>query len=189
MVDTEQTQLIKDLSRDMVSEIVPQELPMFRAQSEAFFQDSGMANKKQATKDDMLGFGVDSAATFLTPAILSVASVVVNFVVEAVKETFKGESKEFLNEIVKKTFKKLRKVDQMKQQIEDDQPEKVEQPKGEEQPKDLAVPKEESFKLSQEQLKAIRERAIEQALIMRLSEKTAETLANSIVGSLALSSN
>jgi len=67
-----QNQLVADLARDMVAEIAPQELPTFRAQSEAYFKDPERALKGQAGKDDMLGFGVGAAVTFLTPVVLAV---------------------------------------------------------------------------------------------------------------------
>ena len=80
MNETTQNQLIADLARDVVTEIAPQELPMFRLQSEAYFKDPDSALEGHAGGEDMLGFGAGAAAAFLTSAVLAVTTAIVKFV-------------------------------------------------------------------------------------------------------------
>ena len=158
MTDSIQSQLVADLARDVVAEIAPQELPMFRAQSRAYFEDPEGALRGQAAKDEMLGFGAGTVATFLTPAVLALATTVVSFVAAAVKESVQEGAKDLLSDVVKGMFKKFR-------------PEQ----------------KEELPSLTPEQLRTVRELVFKRALELRLSERTAHTLANSLVGSLVVS--
>lgn len=70
MADLNQNQLIADLARDLTAKVAPQELPLFRANSEAYFNDPEKAIKGQASKDDILGFGIGEVAAFVTPSSL-----------------------------------------------------------------------------------------------------------------------
>lgn len=169
MTESTQNQLVAALARDIVAGIAPQELPTFRAQSEAYFQDPAGALESQAAQEEMLAFGAGGAATFLTPAVLAVTTTVVNFAVEAVKESIKDESKELIGDAVGKMFKKL-------------QPEEKKEGAGKKGKEPELVA------LTPDQLKKVRELAYGQALQLRLSESTAETLAESLVGSLVLAS-
>jgi hypothetical protein len=68
-------QVVVDLARDLVSQAAPHELPLFAATSAAY-----LAHPQDAVGgdgDQALGFGVEAAAAFLTPAALLVASEVV----------------------------------------------------------------------------------------------------------------
>jgi hypothetical protein len=174
MTELTKNQLIADLARDVVAEIAPQELPMFRAQSGAYFRDPEGALKRQAGKDEMLGFGTGTAATFMTPAVLAVTTVVVNFVVAAVTESIQEEAKDFLGEAVQSIFKKLRSY---------------EKKEGKKDEGKQDVSKEEPLSLTPEHLKKIRELVVTQALQLGLSGKTAVALADSFTGRLVVSSS
>lgn len=56
MTDALQTQLVASVARDLVTEMSPQKLPLFRANSDAYFKDPQSMLKEQKRKDDMLGF-------------------------------------------------------------------------------------------------------------------------------------
>jgi hypothetical protein len=164
MTTLTKNQLIADLAQDVVTEIAPQELTMFRMQSEAYFRDPEEALKPQTGKDDMLGFGIGDAASFMTPAVLAATTIVFNFVVAAVTESTQEEAKDFIGEAVQSMFKKLR-------------------------PDEKKEGKEEALALTPEQLKKIRELVVTQALQLGLSRKTSVTLADSLIGRLAVSSS
>ena len=82
MTDKTENQLIAELARDLISQTVPQELPLFRANSEAFFSNPEKLLAGQKGKDEMLGFGVGEAITMLSPVILMVTSEIVKFLIE-----------------------------------------------------------------------------------------------------------
>lgn len=152
-----QKQLVSDVARDIVTQISPQELPMFRAVNEAYFKDPEKTLKGKTGKDEMLGFGVGEAVTFLTPIALEVTSEVVMYVAEEAKKTFKGESSGIASDIVKKMFKKFRPAED----------------------KENKIPM-----LTDEQLLKVRRLAFEKACQLNLPEAHANLLADSMVGGL-----
>ncbi len=85
MTDSTHNQLVIDLGRDLISRIAPQEIPIFRANSEAYFKDPQKTLSARAGKDETLGFGIGEAAAFLTPVVLAVTTEVIKFLAEEVK--------------------------------------------------------------------------------------------------------
>jgi hypothetical protein len=82
--------LVAGLARGAVERAAPEELPLFRPTSEAFFGDpDALARRKGG--DDMLGFGVDAAVVLVTPVALSVARDVVEFVAAQVRSRLSSE--------------------------------------------------------------------------------------------------
>lgn len=150
-------QLVTDLARDFVVKTAPQEVPLFRANSEAYFKDPQKALQRQTGKDEMLGFGDGAVITLLTPIVLTVMSEVVKFLMEEVKKSVKAEGAGAINQAVKSLFQKFR-------------------------PQDAKAPA-----LTPEQLEQVRKIAIEKARQLKLSDDKAALLADSIAGSLAIS--
>ncbi|SAK90108.1 hypothetical protein AWB80_06381 [Caballeronia pedi] len=66
--------LIRDLSRDVLTQIAPQELPLFKTVSAAWFADPDAAKKASKNRDAALGFGPDGFSILFTPLILQVVS-------------------------------------------------------------------------------------------------------------------
>jgi len=161
MNDSTQNQLVADLSRDLVLKVAPQEAPLFRAHSEAYFKDPQAALKNQVGKDEKLGFGAGEAVTFLTPIVLAIMIEVVKFLSEEVKKSVKGESARLLSEMVKGMFTRFHHT-----ATKDDKA---------------------SLLLTSEQLTQVRTLAFEKACQLKLSENQAALLADSVVGSLAIS--
>jgi len=157
MVNLIQNQLITDFSRDLLVQLSPQELPSFRATSEAYFKNPEKTLASQGGKDEMLGFGTAEAVTLLAPVILAVSTEVVNFLSEEVQKSFKEESSGLVSEMVKKLFTKFRSEE------------------AEKEPPPLTV----------EQLTQVREIALKKARLLKLSEARAKLLADAVVGSLA----
>ncbi len=159
MTDIEDKDLITELARDVVSQIAPQELPLFRANSEAYFKDPEKVLQSQAAKDEMLGFGAGDAVVLLTPIVLATLDEVVKFVVEEVKKSVQGEGAARIQQAIKALFKKFR------------QPE--------------ADDKKKPAPLTPEQLVQVRRIAFNKARQLKLSEERAKLLADAVVGSLA----
>lgn len=152
-------QLITDLSQELVTQIAPQELPLFRAHAAVYFQDPAKAGNNQQTKDEMLGFGTGEAVVLLTPFVLTVTNEVVKFIAAEIKKTTKEESASLIAEMVKSLFKKFRP-----------------------EAKQKAPP------LTPAQLAAVREAVLEQTRLLKLSESRSNLLADAIAGSLVISS-
>lgn len=159
MTDKTENQLIAELARDLISQTAPQELPLFRANSEAFFTNPEKLLAGQKGKDEMLGFGAGEAIAMMTPAILAVTGEVVKFLAEEFKKTAKDESTAFVSETVKKMFKKFRP---------------------EEKKENSPAP------LTPEQLNQVRELALKKARHLKLSDARCKLLADALVGSLAV---
>lgn len=158
MTDLENKELINELARDMVMQIAPQELPLFRANSEAYFKDPEKTLKSQSAKDEMLGFGAGDAVILLTPIILATLNDVVKFVSEEVKKSVEGESAGWFHQMIKAMFNKYRPLE--------------------------VDNKKKPAALTAEQLVHVHKIAFSKARQLKLSEDRAKILADAVVGSL-----
>jgi len=140
--------------------LAPEELPLFRATSQAFLQNPKRVLAGQNAGDDMLGFGVGEAAALLTPAVLAVASGVINFLIAEITKTARTEGRLLIQDTVRRLFKRF-----YVQTVTD-----------QEQPPALTT----------EQLAQVQAIALQQARQMKLSDPRARVLADAIVGSLAI---
>jgi hypothetical protein len=156
--------LVAQLARSAVAETAPEELPLFRATSEAYFEDPA-ALERGGPGDELLGFGVDAALVLVTPVALSVARDVLNFVLEQVREQAREHGKDAIDRFADRLLRRT------KTDGEGEAP--PEQPGGEPAP------------LSDEQLEQVRALAVEKATQLKLSPDRAELHADSLVGSLA----
>ena len=108
MNDSSQNQFAANVARDLVSQIAPQEIPLFRATSEAYFKDPQALLKDGESREEMLGFGTGEAISLLTPVAIAISVEVVKFVTEEVKKSVKTESSGVINDLVRRMFKKHR---------------------------------------------------------------------------------
>jgi hypothetical protein len=159
--------LVAQLARSAVSEAAPEELPLFRATSKAYFEDPD-ALRKQGSGDQMLGFGVEAAVVLVTPVALDVARDVLNFVLAQVREQAREHGKEAIE----------RFTDRLLDHVSG----------GKEKEAETAAPAGAGAatpELTDEQLEQVRALALEKAAQLRLAPDKAELLADSLVGSLA----
>ena len=159
MKDATQNQLAADVARDLVSQMAPQEIPLFRVNSENYFKDPQKMLNHQPGKDEMLGFGTGEVVAYLTPVVLSISVEVVKFLTEEVRKSLQSESSSVINEVVKGMFSKFHPATA--------------------QPGQPAA-----MSLTVEQLQMVHKLAFEQARQLRLSEGRARQLADSLVGGL-----
>jgi hypothetical protein len=101
MIEPRNNELIADLTRDVIAHKAPQELPLFRALCEAYFERPDKVLACRPPKDDMLGFGVGEVVTYLTPVALAVVTEVLKYLGEQVA-----------SDAVKRLFKKFRSAEQ-----------------------------------------------------------------------------
>ena len=158
MTNAQNTPLIADVARDIVAQTAPQELPLFRATSAAYFKKPDQALKNQTGKDEMLGFGTGELVSLLTPTVLIVVTEVVTFLTVEVKKAVATESASLISDQVKKLFKKFH-------------------PEAEKEQSDPAP-------LTREQIARVHKLAYERFLQLKLSETQANRLADAITASL-----
>jgi hypothetical protein len=158
VTSVENNQLIADVTRDIVSLTEPGELPLFLAISTEYFKRPAGALKNQSGRDELLGFGIGETVPLLTPAVLVVMTQVVTFLTVVVKQSVAEESASFINEQVKRMFKKFRQ----------------------EGARDELAP----APLTLEQLAQVRKQAYEKFLQLRFSEARANCLADAVIASL-----
>lgn len=160
MIDPQEQTLIAELAREEVARLAPQELPLFRATSQAYFRDPDKGLLNQKVKDDMLGFGVGEAVTLLTPFILPVITAAVAFVAAEVKKHLQDEATATITDLVKRLFRRPGHAESTK--------------------------KDTDISLTAEQLAGVRQAALEKALQLKMPQEQAVLLADSLVGRLAL---
>jgi hypothetical protein len=148
--------LVAALARATVEKAAPEELPLFRATSEAYFEDP-RALERSGGKDEMLGFGVDAAMVLMTPVVLQVAKDVIGFLGEQLRERAREQGEGAIDRVIARL---------------------VNRNGGEGE----AEPVEE---LTDEQLEQVRALAIKKGRALKLSDERATLLADSLVGSLA----
>lgn len=108
MTDSAMNQLVVDLSQDLVAELAPQEMPVFRARSRIYLKDPGTALQVTEGSDEkLLGFGVEAGVTLLTPIILAAMQQVVIFIRDEFAEAMQEQGSAFIHEGVKSLFKKF----------------------------------------------------------------------------------
>jgi hypothetical protein len=150
--------LVESLARSAVEQVAPEELPLFRATSEAYFDDPASL-ERMGSQDDMLGFGVDAALVLVSPVALQVAREVIDFVTTKLRESAEEEGESAIKRLVARLVHR----------------------DAEEEAKDA-----EAVELSDEQLEQVRRIALEKARALKLPDAKAALLADSLVGSLAL---
>ena len=151
--------LVAALARASVERAAPEELPLFRATSEAYFDDPA-ALEKRRSGDEMLGFGIDSAVMLLTPVALAVAKDVIEFIGTQLRARAEKEGEGAIDRVLDRLLRR------------NGEPAAATAP---------AAPAE----LTDEQLNQVRALALEKAKQLKLSDEKAELLAESLVGSLA----
>jgi hypothetical protein len=156
--------LVADLARVAVERTAPEELPLFRPTSEAFFQDPD-AVPRRGGRDELLGFGVDAAVVLVTPIALSVARDVARFVADQLRSRLAKEGEGAVQRALDRVFKREAKPDAA------DAPAAAA----------AAAPPE----LTDEELERVRAIALEKAQQLRLPPDRAGLLADAIVGGLA----
>src|SRR4051794_23947910 len=64
--------LVVEVARGVVRQVAPQEMPLFRANSEVYRKDPQKALRGESGRDQILAFGAGLDVTLLTPVVLAV---------------------------------------------------------------------------------------------------------------------
>jgi hypothetical protein len=157
-LDVAQVALINEVARDIVQEATPEELPLFRMTSTAFFRDPERALHPSGRDEETLGFGAE-VATALAPVILAATTEVVRYLVGEMKKSLQEQSSGAINDLVKRLFRRFRT------------PGTTVQP---------------AVVLTPSQLAEVRRRTLERAHQFKLSPAQAEHLADAMIATLAI---
>jgi hypothetical protein len=133
-------ELVATLARATVEKAAPEELPLFPATSEAYFEDP-QALERGGGKDEMLGFGVDAAMVLMTPIALQVAKDVIGFLGEQLRERARAEGEGAIDRIIARLVNRNGGEDEAVEELTDEQLEQV---------RELAIKKGRALKLSDE---------------------------------------
>jgi hypothetical protein len=150
-------QTVTEVSKDLITQLAPQEKALFQPISEAYFKNPEKTLSDNKAKDEMLGFGAAEAVTLLTPVILAVSGDVIKFLFAEAQKAVQSESSDLINETVKGWFGKFHPKEDKK-----------------------SPPP-----LTPDQLEQVRKIARQKAKLLSLSDKNTKLLADAIVGSLA----
>ena len=148
--------LIRELSKEIVIEIAPEEMDLFDELVEEYFEDPSPPKPSSPQRDDPLGFGIEESLVAATPAAAAVVSVVINYLLSEFLKVAESERTEQVKRRIKDLFgsKKREKV--------------------------AADP------LTKEQLEEIRKLARKQAIVSGMKPEKADQMANALIGSLVL---
>jgi len=150
---------VAEVSKDLITQLAPQEKALFQPISEAYFKNPEKTLAENRAKDEMLGFGAAEVVTLLTPVVLAVSGDVIRFLLAEAQKAVQSESSDLINQTVKGWFGKFRPAED----------------------KNSPPP------LTTDQLEHVRKIAMQKAKQLKLSEKNTKLLADAIVGSLATS--
>lgn len=152
----ESDEVIRELARRLVTDLAPEELPLFRPISDAYLRDPSRTLDKRHDHDEVLGFGVDAVVVLMTPVVLAIVRDVIMHLRARLVEEVAKEGGEIAGGWLHRLFGPL------------------------EPPAGANVPA-----LSPAQLAEVRRRAYERALALKLSETKANVLADSLTAQLA----
>lgn len=157
----DEQELITLLARHAVEQVAPDELPLFRPTTQAYF-DPRRRSGGVRDSDEMLGFGIDAdpAQLFVTPVALEVAKAVVAFMIVEAKSVWKEHAKPRIKALA------LRLLGMEANAEEKPQPE-------------------EPIVFTPEQLTEIHEQAVKTAIRAGMAKDRASLLADAIVGAVA----
>jgi hypothetical protein len=147
-----------EVARLLIDEVALEERDMFDTISERFLEDPDAMQVAERDVDDMLGFGAGDAFTLLTPVILVVAKVAAELVWDTLVDVAKDTAKEKIGALVRRQFGMA----------------------------GLDAAAGEAIALSPEHLVRIRQAVVAKAIEMKLPERDAAMLGDSIIGRLAV---
>ena len=149
-------QMAAEFGRAFVARTAPQELPLYRSISESYLRNPENVAGTSRGKDEMLGFGMGEAVTYLTPVLLPVLSSVFKFLADELKSSLHDQH--LVGDLLKRVLGKAQSPS-----VPDGGP-----------------------SLTREQLAQVRKLAFDRAMELKLKDTQASLLADSIVGSLAV---
>lgn len=189
MTVVENQELVTEVTREILAARFPEELPLLRAQSQAYFEDPKKAlDRRGGGREEMLAFGAGEAVALVTPIALAVIGDLMPYLLDQVRDSIKSESEPYIQRSVRRLFKKLEPKTKEAAKKESGEEGKAESEEAD-SPDSESIPstgqgEAEPVALTAEQLADVRARAVEKAKALGLDDARAELLADAIAGSL-----
>jgi hypothetical protein len=161
MAEQDERDLIAEMSKDVVAEVAPDELPLFRMNSTAYFKNPKKALESTEAKDDTLGFGIEAVVPLLTPIVIAVVSQVIAHLEQSLSSHVASGAEGLASGGLRSVFKRGGKGTSAPAQLSPTQ-------------------------LSPAQLAEVRDIAFRKARQLKLPETQAAMLADSVVGGLVV---
>jgi hypothetical protein len=178
-IEPEERQLIDELARGAVRSTAPQEAPLFRATSDAYFKDPEKTLRGQGVNEGMLGFGAGEVVQLITPVALALATETVRFLATELRKNLGEQSAAAVKDVIAALAGHIR-TNALGLTATAAATAVATSPAAAVPPKGGALP------FSREQLTEIRQRLIEKAGALNVSGSQAELLADALVGRLAI---
>lgn len=164
--DNEMRSTIRDISFGIISEIAPEESEFFYEISDTYFTNPELLKNKNAGEDPV-GFGIEGVIEMISPATIGVVSTVITYIATEIFGAAKGALTDELKLKIKSLFDKNKNKESDKSKT--------------------GIPENKnSVSLSPEQLKQIRDKAIEEGLALKLSSRKATELANALIANIVI---
>jgi hypothetical protein len=96
--------VVAELARRSIADTAPQELPLFRIVSQAYFDDPKQVLEPASGKDDMLGFGPAGLVMLVTPAALEAAKSIISYLFSQLKGSAEHETSDAIAARVHQLF-------------------------------------------------------------------------------------
>jgi len=152
---------VEEVSRNIVTQIAPEELDMFDELMEEYFQNPKPPDRSTTASDDPLGFGLGETLVAAAPVAAAMVSAVITYIVtEAIKAT-QEETTAVVKQKIKALFTPGKEDSDQKS-------------------------KKETLPLTKEQMEQVKRLARKQAIQFGIKPEQAEKMANALIGSLAL---
>jgi hypothetical protein len=161
MSEATTNELVIEFSRALIMEVAPEELPSFKSASKAYLKDPKQLLATYEVREKPTSFGVADILPLFTPAVLTVAGAVINFLIKEVLKATSAESSSLIQSKVRGLFKLFQ---------------------GKEAEEKLAVPA-----LTREQMKELRKILAQEIGKTKLPDDYAKVLTNAIIGRVAIS--
>jgi len=101
---SEMRDLLEQLSRDIVTNVAPEELDIFDDLVEEYYDDPQPPQPEEPTRDAALGFGAAEFITAATPAAMAMTSAVFSFAVQTLIQVAQNEGADIIRDKVKVWF-------------------------------------------------------------------------------------
>ena len=102
-IDPAERAVVTDVARAVLAQASPQELPLLRLTSEAYFADPDAALKKTRGSEEMIGFGGEYAVA-LAPIVLAMVSEAVRYILREVGKSVVSQGASAAGDYVKRLF-------------------------------------------------------------------------------------
>ncbi|WP_436496293.1 hypothetical protein [Actinokineospora sp. HUAS TT18] len=93
---------VRDLARELVETLAPEELPTFDAVAEPYLTDPRRAERRLRDHDDPMGFGLGDALAMMTPVIALVSGSVVTALSDTLSDSLRSQGAKLLRKVTKK---------------------------------------------------------------------------------------